>query len=261
MNGLVFADRSPHPSLYEAQRAQQFFQFTLLNTAPLTLRVTSEYLFRHSDNERLCWQVEHNGVAVMQGEQPLSIAPEASVTLELGEVSGYSGELWLNVSVVQPEATARSAASHRVAQDQFRLPATLACPAIDTGTFTPVLKREGGTFDIHHQQQRWHFSAEGELAQWWLDECPQLLSPLTDNFTRAPLDNDIGISEVTNVDPNAWIARWQRAGFEALRAELLTMTADTLAHRVEVITEHAWRGNGEIAFVSRKRYTFTANGR
>ncbi|MFW8120665.1 glycoside hydrolase family 2 TIM barrel-domain containing protein, partial [Klebsiella pneumoniae] len=28
MNGLVFPDRTPHPALFEAQRAQQFFRFT-----------------------------------------------------------------------------------------------------------------------------------------------------------------------------------------------------------------------------------------
>ncbi|MCU8651278.1 beta-galactosidase, partial [Escherichia coli] len=30
MNGLVFADRTPHPALTEAKHAQQFFQFRLL---------------------------------------------------------------------------------------------------------------------------------------------------------------------------------------------------------------------------------------
>ncbi len=33
LNGLVFPDRTPHPALYEAQRAQQFFTFTLVSTA------------------------------------------------------------------------------------------------------------------------------------------------------------------------------------------------------------------------------------
>ena len=28
--------------------------------------------------------------------------------------------------------------------------------------------------------------------------------PLRDQFTRAPLDNDIGVSEATRIDPNAW---------------------------------------------------------
>lgn len=260
MNGLVFADRTPHPSLYEAQRAQQFFQFTLSNHAPLTLRVESEYLFRHSDNEVLRWRVEHHGVTVMDGEERLAIAPEGCVTLELGAIGRYSGELWLNVEVVQPDATPWSEAQHRVAWDQWRLPAALSLSGKTTSGVAPALVSANGTLDITHHNQRWHFSAEGELAQWWLDERPQLLSPLRDNFTRAPLDNDIGISEVTNIDPNAWIARWQRAGYDDLQAALIVMQADTVTDCVQVVTEHAWRGNGEIAFLSRKRYSFTATG-
>lgn len=52
MNGLVFADRTPHPALTEAKHQQQFFQFRLSGR---TIEVTSEYLFRHSDNEFLRW--------------------------------------------------------------------------------------------------------------------------------------------------------------------------------------------------------------
>lgn len=57
MNGLVFADRTPHPALYEAKHVQQFFQFTLLPGPKRQIEVTSEYLFRHSDNEVLHWSI------------------------------------------------------------------------------------------------------------------------------------------------------------------------------------------------------------
>ncbi|TMN94366.1 hypothetical protein CWB63_18525, partial [Pseudoalteromonas sp. S409] len=36
--------------------------------------------------------------------------------------------------------------------------------------------------------------------------------PLVDNIYRAPHDNDIGQSEVDNLDPYAWEARCLRAG-------------------------------------------------
>ncbi|VCV93361.1 glycoside hydrolase family 2 TIM barrel-domain containing protein [Klebsiella pneumoniae] len=58
MNGLVFADRTPHPALTEAKHQQQFFQFSLSGR---TIEVTSEYLFRHSDNELLHWMVALDG--------------------------------------------------------------------------------------------------------------------------------------------------------------------------------------------------------
>jgi beta-galactosidase len=67
--------------------------------------------------------------------------------------------------------------------------------------------------ELTHQQQRWQFDrASGNLTQWWRNGVETLLSPLTDNFTRAPLDNDIGVSEATQIDPNAWVERWKAAG-------------------------------------------------
>ncbi|MFE8730553.1 glycoside hydrolase family 2 TIM barrel-domain containing protein, partial [Aeromonas hydrophila] len=66
-NGLLFPDRSPHPTLFEAKRAQQPFRFTLLEHTPLRVRIESEYLFRETDNERLCWQLSENGQMVLEG--------------------------------------------------------------------------------------------------------------------------------------------------------------------------------------------------
>jgi beta-galactosidase len=41
MNGLVFPDRRPHPSLIEAKHAQQYFQFSLLAHSPLRISVAA----------------------------------------------------------------------------------------------------------------------------------------------------------------------------------------------------------------------------
>ena len=88
----------------------------------------------------------------------------------------------------------------------------------------------------------------------------ELLTPLTDQFTRAPLDNDIGVSESTRIDPNAWVERWKAAGHYLVEATLLHCAADTLSHAVLIATEHAWQYQGETLFVSRKSYRIDGNG-
>ncbi len=80
MNGLVFADRTPHPALTEAKHQQQFFQFSLSGR---TIEVTSEYLFRHSDNELLHWMVALDGKPLASGEVPLDVAPQGKQLIEL----------------------------------------------------------------------------------------------------------------------------------------------------------------------------------
>ncbi|CNF44219.1 beta-D-galactosidase [Yersinia enterocolitica] len=118
MNGLVFPDRTPHPSLYEAQCAQQFFQFSLVSTSPLIINVTSEYLFRNSENEHLYWRIELAGKSVLEGSFPLDLLPESTQQFSLAErlptISG-PGDLWLNVEVRQVEETPWSPSNHRCA--------------------------------------------------------------------------------------------------------------------------------------------------
>lgn len=261
MNGLVFADRTPHPALFEAQRAQQFFQFELTCTAPLTVRIASEYLFRHSDNEHLHWRIEHQGKAVAEGQHTLDVAPEGSIELTLGALPSLTGELWLRVEVIQPLATDWSPAGQRVAWDGWRLPAALALPEPQTAGEMPQLSQEPQWIEVRRGEQCWQFCRQsGELVQWLNGSEPQLLSPLRDLFARAPIDNDIGISEVTRIDPHAWVERWKRAGHYQLESQLLRLQADALSDGVQIRTEHAWLSAGELRFLSRKCYRIDPQG-
>ncbi|MCZ6067525.1 hypothetical protein O5258_18800 [Escherichia coli] len=95
----------------------------------------------------------------------------------------------------------------------------------------------------------------------WIGDEKQLLTPLRDQFTRAPLDNDIGVSEATRIDPNAWVERWKAAGHYQAEAALLQCTADTLADAVLITTAHAWQHQGKTLFISRKTYRIDGHGR
>ncbi|MGO2346156.1 MAG: beta-galactosidase, partial [Providencia sp.] len=112
LNGLVFPDRTPHPALHEAKHAQQFFNFELKSKNPVELKISSDFLFRHTDNELLRWRFEWNGETVNSGEIVLDMAPQSEQIITIGEYPQISGvgELWLTVEVVQPRATAWSQA-------------------------------------------------------------------------------------------------------------------------------------------------------
>ena len=68
----------------------------------------------------------------------------------------------------------------------------------------PTLTEDEQGLTLTHGDQRWRFErSSGHLTQWWQNEQPQLLTPLRDGFARAPIDNDIGVSEADHIDPNA----------------------------------------------------------
>ncbi|WP_312456869.1 beta-galactosidase [Pseudescherichia sp.] len=263
MNGLVFPDRTPHPALYEAQRAQQFFQFRLLSTAPLVVEIHSEYLFRQADNEVLRWQIARDGEVLAEGEQPLTVQPQGVQRLEIDApaLSAVPGDVWLNVEIYQPRATAWSPENHRCAWDQWRLPAPLAiAPQEDAGPGATLITSDEA-YSVSWQDRRWHFSRRsGDLEQWWRGETPTLLTPVRDQFTRAPLDNDIGVSEVTRIDPNAWVERWKAAGMYAMTPRLLHCAAKESAGEVIVTTRHAWEHENKVLFISDKRWRIDSHG-
>lgn len=263
MNGLVFADRTPHPALYEAKHEQQFFQFTLLPGAERQIEVTSEYLFRRSDNEVLHWSIAQDGNPLAAGQIVLDIAPQGRQVITLPDcpMPETAGQLWLTVRVEQPRATAWSDAGHISAWQQWKLEEKLSLARQPTVRTAPQLNVSENSFTVENDNKRWQFDRRsGLLTQYWLDDTAQLLSPLTDQFTRAPLDNDIGVSESTRIDPNAWVERWKAAGHYQVAATLLHCAADALSNAVLITTEHAWQYQGETLFISRKSYRINGHG-
>lgn len=263
MDGLVFADRTPHPSLYEAKHAQQFFQFTLLPGAERKIEVTSEYLFRHSDNEILHWSIALEGNPIATGEIPLDIAAQGRQVITLPDIAqpDSAGQLWLTVRVEQPQATAWSPAGHVSAWRQWPLEEKLNIICSPRARTAPQLSVTDAAIHVTLRTTRWEFCRQqGTLTQYWIGDEAQLLTPLSDRFTRAPLDNDIGVSEATRIDPNAWVERWKAAGHYQLQAVLLQCDADALADAVQIATVHAWQYQGNTLFISRKTWRIDGHG-
>lgn len=116
-----------------------------------------------------------------------------------------AGQLWLTVRVEQPQATAWSDAGHISAWQQWKLQEKLSLTQLPSARTAPQLNVSENVFTVENDNKRWQFDRQsGLLTQYWIGDSAQLLTPLTDQFTRAPLDNDIGVSESTRIDPNAW---------------------------------------------------------
>lgn len=225
--------------------------------------MTSEYLFRRSDNEVLHWSIAQDGNPLAAGEIVLDIAPQGRQVITLPDVPmpETAGQLWLTVRVEQPHATAWSDAGHISAWQQWKLQEKLSLTQLPSAHTAPQLNVSENVFTVENDNKRWQFDRQsGLLTQYWIGDSAQLLTPLTDQFTRAPLDNDIGVSESTRIDPNAWVERWKAAGHYQAEATLLHCAANTLSDAVLITTEHAWQYQGETLFISRKSYRIDGKG-
>lgn len=264
LNGLVFPDRQPHPSLFEARHQQQFFQFHLVSTHPLVVEIASEYLFRDCDNEYLRWTLEQDGEEIQSGEIPLSLAPEATMHLTLGEippVSGLARHLSLILRVIQPHATAWSSVGHCAAWQQFFLPLPLPQPGALSAGEAPQLTVDDDEFCVYHRQQKWVFSRQqGQLMQWFDNDAPLMLTPLRDQFIRAPLDNDIGLNTETYIDPQAWAIRWKDAGLLNLEPRCHNSQAKQNLQAVNLTFEIGYYHHQQLLLQTRWTVTIDSTG-
>ena len=258
INGLVFPDLTPHPSLIEARRVQQPIQFGLTTLNPPVIKLTSEYLFYTVREEVLLWQLLEDNRVIDQGRQQLELEPGASCSIQLPEISWVSGtQLLLNVRVERVEETDWSEPNHIVSQDQFVL--------ADSAVRDTISKK---TPNVHEKEFLWEISGgtsvwqickrSGLLISWLIEGEEQLAGPMTDSFVRAPLDNDIGVSEVDHPDPKAWHSRWVDAGLWDSIHECTNIVVD--AARGIFVTEHSHRFQNSVLISTKWQMTFTGLG-
>lgn len=102
--------------------------------------------------------------------------------------------------------------------------------------------------------------SNGAWQQFLLDGHNLFTKPPQDNFIRAFIDNDIGVSEVDNPDPNAWAVRWQRAGLMDLTQECLSVDYTCTHHCLEVNVRTAYRDLQRRLLESHRRYCIKKDG-
>lgn len=282
-DGLVSADRIPHPACLEHHRLAQPVAISLVSAksaaaATARIRVRNEHDFTALDAAglRASWTLLADGQPVRSGVLPASalkgLAPGASreVSVSLGALPGAAKEFHLNVAFTLARATAWAEAGHVVAAEQLALPApkaraarpadraTALPPAVVEETLGGYVLRAAGVeavFDratatlVSLKRDGRETLARGPLLQLW----------------RGATDND-GIKIWSGQDGKA-LGRWQKlgldrglehrvAGFEVSAPAKDGSVSVTLAHAATTPTRQNWKD-----VLHTHRYTLHADGR
>ena len=126
INGLIHPDRRPNPHLYEVRKVYQSIKVTPLDAAAGRVQVRNKYFFINLNQFAASWILRCDGEQVAAGELGrLDIAPQQSRDIVIPIPSQRPfGEYFLTVSFTLSKSTVWARSGHRVAWDQFSVPAS-----------------------------------------------------------------------------------------------------------------------------------------
>nr|MCU0388928.1 DUF4981 domain-containing protein [Chitinophagaceae bacterium] len=123
-NGLVAADRTPHPGLYEVKKVYQKIEFKAKDLAAGIITISNLYDFTNLDQYNFRWELMRNGVKTESGTFSVQLAPhkETDVTLTLPSLTAEPGaEYFLNLYATISNASTNEfmPVGHEIAREQL----------------------------------------------------------------------------------------------------------------------------------------------
>jgi len=221
-NGLVAADRTPHPGLFAIKYVYRNLHASAVDLADGRIKVKNWFDFTNpKDLAQGIWEVKADGRTVASGKlPPLDIPPgqEKEFNLPMPKIDAQPGvEYWLNVSFALKHETAWAPLGHEIAWDQFALPVSKAKAEAKPSTASLEVKDGDETATISGKDFSARFDKKAGVLTGYRYRGVTVLErgPLPD-FWRAPTNNDRGAWKVframAGTNKSLDIELWREAG-------------------------------------------------
>jgi beta-galactosidase len=267
-NGLIFADRTPSPKIYEVKKCYQNVKFEALDLAKGQVKVTNQYLFTDLSEFDWTWTIERNGVSVGEAKRgQFAVKPGETATVELAlnhtEAAWPKDEFVLTISLQLNEDTRWAQKGHEIAWEQFLLPVSKAVQvyldlnvqaesaaalsveeAVQIASTKEAISLKGGNFSLQFN------AATGDISSYVYEGSELFLTGPVPNFWRAYTDNDRGNQH------HIRCATWQEAGSGRTLQSLQAKSIGDGRAEVRVHFELATAPASEVQLV----YTVSPNG-
>lgn len=210
LNGIVRADRVPHPQYYEVQKVNQYLNFKLVSSS--NIQVINSYCFTSSDEFDYYYEFVDDGKVVYASEQPIN----TNEILEIPAYDATQGEVFLNVYARLRRPTIWADAGFTVAKEQFLL---VERPAMKfhSGLSTPSIEESGSYYMVTAGNAIVSIDkATGHLISWKYADNELLREPLKPYFWKPATENQ------KHNNYNRRLGQWKHAG------EAMTMIASNV---------------------------------
>ncbi|MBX3000125.1 MAG: DUF4981 domain-containing protein, partial [Caldilineaceae bacterium] len=247
-NGLISADRTPHPALLEYKKVLEPVRVEASEPAAGRVKITNRQFFSDLSHLKLSWDLTADGEMLQSGAEPLPVlAPGESGEVQVagGRLRTGEGESFLTLRFTLAVDTPWAAAGHEVAFAQFPMPVTRAeSPKPPSQTFAPLTLKTlidsaaggrrsavtGQNFELIFDEER------GTVASFVVGGKELIVVGPRLNLWRAPTDNDLN----TWGDQRAAM-RWREVGMDLLEehvdgAEVTQLEDGRVQFRVRTVS-------------------------
>jgi beta-galactosidase len=193
-NGLIAANRTPHPGLFEVKKVYQDIKFYAKDLKKGVITIKNNFSFISTIAYRFYWTLVENGKEVYREDINVKIGAgqEQDITFTIpADKVKPSAEYFINVYGVTIADTEMIPAGHEVAREQFKLGGDFFAVKDASGTLSvtreadKIIFQSGdvkGEFDLKAGYFR-NYQGKGGFQPLRLPE---------PYFWRAPTDNDFG---------------------------------------------------------------------
>ncbi|MEN7547990.1 glycoside hydrolase family 2 TIM barrel-domain containing protein [Rapidithrix thailandica] len=198
INGLVDANREPHPHIYEVKKVYQPIKALPVDLSKGKIALWNKFDFTNLNQYILSWELEANGEVIAQATLPVTNLPphaKKEITLVLPNIQTQAGtEYFLKVKAVTRHEAPLVPQGHEIAWDQMQLPWDTPATHTDLTKMPPVTLEEnkekllvkGENFRLVIDRQK------GKITRWQYMGKELVKEGLRPNFWRPPNDNDLG---------------------------------------------------------------------
>lgn len=194
-NGLVSADRSLHPHIWEVKKVYQNIHFSPRAFSSQTIDVLNEHDFIDLSSYELRWAIENNGTTVQQGKLAFpKIAPHKTQPIHIPwkKLSPSPYEYYLKVEALTKEASALLPKNHIVAMEQWQLPTPILPSQEKEQPGNLEVSKNGAHINISGDKFNIRFNkSNGRMTSLQYNKKEYLIDGLVPNFWRGLTDNDV----------------------------------------------------------------------
>ncbi|MDF1615929.1 glycoside hydrolase family 2 TIM barrel-domain containing protein [Petrocella sp. FN5] len=267
IDGMVYPDRRPHTGLLEFKQVISPIKVTEVDGNKGIINIENRYDFIDLSHIKMNWELIEDGAVIMMGSiNDLSIRPHMDALIhlpyDLDEIGKDGRDYHLNTYFISKEPMMYTLDCHEVYKHQIE---------IKTSSLIATMRQNEKNYFSLQKENKLELLLKGKEFEIVFDKVYGVLSSikiegvealeegLTENFFRAPTDND----------EKGWVGRedcpaglWRKVGLDRLSRNVKSVEIIKSESQVQIQVEANFAKTSEyIAFETTVNYVIQGNGR